>query len=94
MSGCRASYNPVNSDMLCHIHFVFPDGSKLEPAFTYDWRLWTLPELQELLTEAGYAKVTVYWEEADDDDEGTGEYVPTIVGDADPGWVCFIVAEK
>jgi hypothetical protein len=90
----HARYNPINGDILCHIHFAFPDGSKLKEAFTYDWRLWSLPELQELLTEAGYSKVTVYWEEVDEDDDGTGEYSPATVGEADPGWVCFIVAEK
>ena len=91
----HASYNPINGDILCHIHFSFPDGSKLKRAFTYDWRLWTLPELQELLDEAGFARVTVYWEEADaKTGEGTGVYLPTTVGQADPGWVCFLVAEK
>jgi len=90
----HASYNPINGDMTCHIHFTFPDGSKLKNAFTYEWRLWTLPELQELLHEAGYSRVTVYWEEVDEDDDGTGEYSPATVGSADPGWVCFIVAEK
>ena len=90
----HASYNPINGDILCHIHFTFPDGSKLKKAFTYDWRLWSLPELQELLIEAGYSKVAVYWEETDEEDDGTGEYSPATVGDADPGWVCFLVAEK
>jgi len=90
----HASYNPINGDIVCHIHFTFPDGSKLKKAFTYEWRMWTLPELQELLHEAGFAKVTVYWEEIDEEGEGSGEYSPATVGDADPGWVCFIVAEK
>jgi hypothetical protein len=90
----QASYNPIDGHMLCHIHFAFPDGSKLKKAFTYEWRLWTLPELQELLHEAGYSKVTVYWEGVDEEGEGTGTYAPATVGDADPGWVCFIVAEK
>jgi len=91
----HASYNPISGEMICHIHFRFPDGSKLKKAFTYDWRLWTLPEVRELLTEAGFAKVTVYWEEVDEETgEGTGVYSPATVGDADPGWVCFIVAEK
>ncbi len=91
----HASYNPINGDILCHIHFSFPDGSKLKRAFTYDWRLWTLPELQELLDDAGFARVTVYWEQADaKTGEGTGVYMPTTVGQADPGWVCFLVAEK
>jgi hypothetical protein len=91
----HARYNPINGDMLCHIHYRFPDGSRLKKAFTYDWRLWTLPELQELLFEAGFSRVTVYWEQVDEDSgEGTGVYSPATVGDADPSWVCFIVAEK
>jgi cyclopropane fatty-acyl-phospholipid synthase-like methyltransferase len=91
----HASYNPIDGNMLCHIHFGFPDGSKLKKAFTYDWRLWSLPELRELLDEAGFSKVTVDWEETDPKTgEGAGVYSPATVGDADPGWVCFLVAEK
>jgi len=91
----HARYNPISGEMLCHIHFRFPDGSRLKKAFTYDWRLWTLPELRELLIEAGFARVTVYWEETDEaTGDGTGVYSPATVGEADPGWVCFIVAEK
>jgi cyclopropane fatty-acyl-phospholipid synthase-like methyltransferase len=91
----HASYNPINGDILCHIHFSFPDGSKLKRAFTYDWRLWTLPELRELLDEAGFSRVTIYWEETDaKTGEGTGVYSPATVGEADPSWLCFLVAEK
>jgi SAM-dependent methyltransferase len=91
----HARYNPVSGELLCHIHFRFPDGSKIKRAFTYDWRLWTLPELQELLLEAGFARAQVYWEETDEDSgEGTGKFSPTDTGSADPGWVCFVVAEK
>jgi cyclopropane fatty-acyl-phospholipid synthase-like methyltransferase len=91
----HARYNPIDGSMTCHIHFGFPDGSKLKKAFTYDWRLWSLPELRELLDEAGFSKVTVYWEEVDPETgDGTGVYSPATVGSADPGWVCFLVAEK
>ena len=91
----HASYNPINGDILCHIHFSFPDGSKMKKAFTYDWRLWSLPELQELLAGAGYSRVSVYWEGTDKESgEGNGHYSPATSGDADPSWVCFLVAEK
>jgi len=40
----QAEYNPINGDYKCHIHFKFKDGSKMKKAFTYEWRLWTLPE--------------------------------------------------
>ena len=91
----QSTFNPIDSMMNCHIHFRFPDGSRIEDAFTYRWRLWTLPELRELLGEAGFSEVTVYWEGTDlEKNEGNGIYEPADVGDADPGWVCYIVAQK
>ena len=90
----QSEYNPINGDYVCHIHFEFPDGSKMKNAFTYEWRLWTMPELIELLKEAGFANVQAYWEGEDEDGEGNGIYEATEVGEADAGWVCYIVAEK
>ncbi|MDH4106759.1 MAG: methyltransferase domain-containing protein [Gammaproteobacteria bacterium] len=90
----QAKFHPVTHRIRCHIDFKFRDGSKIKKAFTYDWRLWTLPELRELLTEAGFRKVTVYWEGEDEDGEGNGEFSPTEKGDADLAWIAYIVAEK
>ena len=91
----QEKYNPITGDILCHIHFKFKDKSWLQNAFTYDWRLWTLPELQELLTEAGFSKVQVYWEGTDEETgEGNGEYYPTTEGEDDPSWIVYIVSEK
>jgi len=91
----QKKYNPITGDMLCHIHFRFKDKSWLRQAFTYDWRLWTLPELRELMTEAGFSKVQVYWEGTDEKSgEGNGEYYPTTQGEDDPSWIVYIVGEK
>jgi len=90
----QAKYDPISGAMTCHIHFNFPDGSKMKRAFTYHWRLWTLPEIRELLREAGFSRVTVYWEEADDDGEGTGEFHPADEGEADYAFICYVVAER
>ena len=90
----QASYNPIDGGMQCYIHFTFPDGSRLDRAFSYYWRMWTLPELQELLAEAGFSKVTVYWEGTDEETgQGDGIYTPATQGDADPAWVCYLSAE-
>ncbi len=87
--------DPVTGRMLCHIHFKFPDGSRIKKAFTYEWRFWTLPELQEILLEAGFSKVTVYWEGWDEDEEeGNGVFEPVEEGEADPAWIVYIVAQK
>jgi hypothetical protein len=90
----QAEFHPVTHYMRTHIHFKFKDGSKLKNAFTYEWRLWTLPEIRELLLEAGFSKATVYWEGEDEDGEGNGEFTPDGQGEADLAWIAYIVAEK
>lgn len=88
------SYDPITGDAVNYIHYEFPDGSRLNKAFAYEWRLWTLPEIQELLYEAGFSKVTVYWEGTGDDGEGNDEFDPSTVGEACPGWIAYLAAEK
>lgn len=90
----QASFNPINADCSFYIHFKFPDGSKLDRAFEYHWRFWTLPEVREMLAEAGFSESHVYLEEEDEDGEDTGiwerrEETPSI-----PCWVGYIVAIK
>jgi len=88
----QAEYNPITGDKVCHIHFEFKDGSRMERAFTYRWRLWTLPELREILGEAGFRTVTVYWEGNDGKGGGNGVFSPKKSGDADASFICYIVA--
>ncbi len=91
----QAAYNPVNGDLRCHIHFRFPDGSRLQRAYSYDWRLWTLPEIREILAEAGFSSSTVYWQGWDEDEnEGSGEFSAVESADADAGWIAYIAACK
>ena len=88
----QAAYNPVNSDISCHIHFHFPDKSKLERAFTYDWRLWTLPEIRELLLDAGFSEVIIYAQAVDPVTEGPSQMEPVLSMDADLGWIAYVGA--
>jgi cyclopropane fatty-acyl-phospholipid synthase-like methyltransferase len=91
----QASYDPLSGDMTCYIHFTFPDGSRMRNAFSYQWRMWTLPEIREILEEAGFELVTVYWQGTDEDTgEASGEFYPAVRGDADPAWIVYITAQK
>lgn len=91
----HAKFDPITHDALFHIHFRFPDGSKIEKAFTYDWRLWTLPEIRDLLDEAGFSKSEVYWEDTDrDTGEGNGTYRRRTRAEADPAWISYLVAQR
>jgi SAM-dependent methyltransferase len=89
----QASYNPISGRVECHIHFKFKDGSKLKKAFSYTWRVWTMPEIRELLAEAGFKKTTVYCEGTDEDGEGDGEFEATEICDADASFIAYIAAE-
>jgi SAM-dependent methyltransferase len=62
----HASFNPIDHHLLCYIHFRFRDGSQMRRAFTYDWRFWTLPEIQDAMREAGFRDTAVYVEGWDD----------------------------
>ena len=90
----QAKYDPLSGNLISHIHFKFPDGSRLKKAFSYDWRLWTLPEIKELLEEAGFNRVIIYWQGFDEDGEPDGIFEPVDEGVADAGWISYLSAEK
>jgi len=88
-------FNPITGKAVNYIHFTFPDGTELRKAFRYEWRLWSLPEIQELLKEAGFRRVVIYWEGTDEETgEGDGNWSITTRGEACPGWIAYLAAEK
>lgn len=90
----QAAFNPITHDFKAHIHFRFPDGSKIEPAFTYDWRMWTLPELRDLLEEVGYVNIECLWEGEDEAGEGNGIFRPRKHVTNDPAFNAYLVAGR
>ncbi len=92
----QVSFNPVTAEARFAISFKFADGSKLRNAFEYDWRFWTLPEVREMLAEAGFREIHVYWESEceDEDDEEYGTWHRVDDAPSDPSWICYLVAVK
>ena len=88
----QSKYDPIHAHFVGHIHFEFKDKSRIDEAFTYDWRLWTIPELRELLAEAGFGRVEVLWEGEDEDGEGNGEFEPVEEVENDPGYNSYLAA--
>ena len=86
-------FDPIQQHAINHIHFEFPDGSRLQRAFTYDWRLWAIPELREALEDAGFRRSEAYWERTDrETEEGSGVYYQTERACDDPAWVTYLAA--
>ncbi len=88
-------FDPITHDVVNYIHFEFRRRKRMKRAFTYHWRLWSLPEIQELLGEAGYSDVGVYWEGVEaDTDEGNGVFTRRKHAPDDPAWIAYIVAVR
>jgi len=90
----QEQFNAIDHHIRCHIHFRFADGSRIQRAFSYDWRLWTLPELQDLLGEAGFRAVHVYLHGWTKDGESDEVYRRRTFFENELAWVGYIVALK
>lgn len=89
------SFNPLTNESMFFIHFKRQGEGKRERVFTYDWRMWGLPEIKDILLEVGFKNVSFYWEGTDEDGDGDGTFHRT----SDPkedceAWVAYIAAEK
>jgi hypothetical protein len=96
----QEKFSPISHHTLCHISWRFKkDRSKLTRAFTYDWRLWTLPELRELMLAAGFKAVKFYFERVDGDEgdkylTGTGEFVEHEEIENQEAFLAYVLALK
>lgn len=91
----QARFDPITHDCVFYIHFQFPDGSSIQRAFAYHWRLWTIPEVREILREAGFRLADVYWE-GTNRKTGKGDNVwrKREHGESDPAWIASVVGVK
>jgi hypothetical protein len=94
----QASFNPIDHEFVCHIHYEVGRGRHkrtIRKAFTYEWRFWMLPELRELLSEAGFSRSDVYVEGWDDDaDEPDGIFRRKKRFDNEGSWIAYLVAVR
>jgi SAM-dependent methyltransferase len=89
----QESFEPLTNEALFHIHFERPGEPTRHKVFTYDWRLWAVPELKDVLEDAGFSDIHVYWEGTAPDGSGNGKYYRTRRANEEPeAWVCYIAA--
>jgi hypothetical protein len=85
-------FNPFTHDCTFAIHFKDGKGKKHKNVFTYNWRFWMMPEIRDILIEAGFSKTIVYWEGDDEDGNGNGEFTPAEDAINCDAWVSYIAA--
>ena len=87
-------FDGIGNLCTCYIHFRFPDGSEMKRAFTYQWRLWGMAEMRDVLRDAGFARSEVYWEGTDKDGEGNGVFTKREKAENSEAWIAYVVAVK
>ena len=89
--------DPLSARVLDVLHFRLFDSDEviadLPDAFTYDWRLWSPPELHDMMREAGFSRVDVYGQLPDaEDDEGNVYTEPVSGEDLDDSFIVCVAA--
>jgi hypothetical protein len=92
MEWTQRRYDPIAGRGQFALSFVLDDGARIDDAFTYDWRLWTIPELRDALADAGFGESVVYWA-GDDTKRGghQGVYKRRREAPADASYVAYVV---
>ncbi len=90
----QSGFNPITHEAMFHIHFKRKGEKKRERVFSYDWRLWTIPEIREIMLEAGFKRTHVYWEGTTRAGTGDGNFKKREIGEECNGWVAYVVAER
>lgn len=86
-------FDPVANFGQFYIHYKFHDGGGIRRAYSYAWRCWSIPEVREIMLEAGFKDLDLYWE-GFDKRTGFGNSVFRRVEKSknSPGWIAFFVA--
>lgn len=86
------SFDPVTHECLFSIHFKLKGQRMRRRVFTYHWRYWALPEIRDLLAEAGFSKTIVYWEGDAKGGRGNGVFKPVKKAEDCHIWLTYIAA--
>lgn len=89
----QKGFDPVSAEGLFQIHFRYK-GIKYENVFSYDWRMWTIPELKELMLEVGFDDIKVYWEGTNRNGGGSGIFKQVEKGEPCLSWIAYVVGVK
>jgi len=85
------SYNPITNEVNYFIHFKY-QGIKFLRVFSYDWRMWSIREIEDILREAGFSDVLIYWEGDDGKGGGDGVFKATRKSTTCSSWISYIAA--
>lgn len=87
-------FNPINNNCRFAIHIKRKGEQKRKDVFVYEWRMWVMSELRDIMDEVGFSKTIAYWEGDDEEGGGDGEFFAAEDGENCDAWVTYIAAVK
>jgi hypothetical protein len=87
------TFDAISNRIKCHIHFQRDGEAKRNRVFSYDWRLWSIPEITDVLRECGFTHVEYWAEGLDANGHGDGIFKPTKSETECETWITYIVAK-
>lgn len=89
----QQSYDPVTNEAYFEIHFKY-NNKKYPGVFKYDWRMWSIQEIREIMLEVGFKDTAIYWEGTNSKGSGNGIFKRVTKGEACLSWIAYIAAAK
>jgi hypothetical protein len=89
----QKNFDPYSNEAQFAIHFKY-NKKMYKDVFTYDWRMWTIPEVKEIMLEAGFKSVEVFWEGTNRQGGGSGIFKKIEKGEACLSWIAYVVGVK
>lgn len=89
----QEGFDPLTNEAIFYIHFRRKGEEKRLKVFTYDWRVWAMPELRDALLEVGFDSVRIYWEGRSPDGESEFDFhrIEHVSKEPDTWWT-YVVA--
>lgn len=89
----QKGFDPITNEAQFEINFKYKKRKYLG-VFEYDWRMWSLPEIKDILKEVGFKDSLIYWEGTDKKGRGNGVFTERKKGEACESWIAYIVGVK
>ena len=90
----QESFDPITNHSRFHIHFKRRGEKKREKVFSYSWRMWSLPELRDILRGAGFSETHVYWEFDGKKPGAPGVFRKARRAEPHDVWLAYLVSKK
>ena len=87
-------FDPINNRTRFSIHFKPKNGRIRKRAFVYDWRMWSIPEIRDIMQDAGFKDPQVYWEGTARNGGGSGTFNRKDRGEPCQVWVAYVVGRR